>query len=194
MKKSGWLILVAFLGGIFLANLSGKELLTTYGIMNTYFMKQYSYQAVDCDGLFGHVLLERLKGAVFLFLLGKVLPGTVFRVSVEGLAAVVFGFLLVVSITNLGMGGAALTVCGLFPQWIFYGIAFLIFAFYRQEERDLMRGRSFSMENLTKRKSVTQRTYARVVLFMLVLVMLLLGIVTESYLNPLLMEKILKFF
>lgn len=194
MKKSGWLVLVAFLVGILLANLSGKELLTTYGIMNTYFLNQYSCQAIDCDGLFGHVLLERGKSAVFLFLLGNVLPGKLFLVSVECAASALFGFLMVVAITNLGLGGVALILCGLFPQWIFYGAAFLMFAFYRQEERYSMRERRLAAGNLTGGRMTARGAYAGAGIFVLVLVLLMLGVVTESYLNPLFMEKILKFF
>lgn len=194
MRRNGWLVLAAFLGGILLANLSGKELLTTYGIMNTYFLNQYSYQAIDFESLFGHVLLERLKCAVFLFLLGKVLPGKPFTALVECSAVALLGFFMVVAITNVGTGGVGLILCGLFPQWIFYGVAFLMFALYRQDERYLMRERNFRKEIMVGRKHLTGGKYVGAGVFVLVLLLLLLGIVTESYLNPILMEKILKIF
>lgn len=47
MKKEQWMILLAFLVGIVVANLLDKELLTTYGILNEYFLNQYSYQQID---------------------------------------------------------------------------------------------------------------------------------------------------
>ena len=38
MEKEQWTILLAFLAGCILTNLFGKDLLTTYGVLNEYFL------------------------------------------------------------------------------------------------------------------------------------------------------------
>lgn len=190
MKKSGWLVLAAFLAGILLANLTEKELLTTYGILNSYFLNQYSYRVVDCDGLFCHVLFERLKTALILFLLGRMLNGKAFFVFVECFAAAGFGFLMVVAIANLGVRGIAVTLAGMFPQWIFYVAAFLVFLGGRQEAYYGGAGRySGVRENIWGRA-----LSARAGVFVLLTMLLAAGIVTESYINPVLFGKMLKIF
>ena len=120
MKREWWIILLAFLGGIALTNFLGSELLTTYGILNEYFLQQYSYQTVDGSRLFCHVAVVRVQAALFLYVLGRAIDGRVFELLVKGLAAATFGFICVVAIVNLGARGMLVVLCGLFPQWIFY--------------------------------------------------------------------------
>lgn len=183
MRKNGWLILSAFLGGILLANLSKKELLTTYGILNTYFLKQYSYQTVDCNSLFAHVLFERLKAAVMIFLLGKILNGKIFLILMECFVAATFGFLMVVAIVNLGVLGIAVTFAGMFPQWIFYIIALFLYLYSQQvvqypvEQQGKMRLRALSAQAGT---------------FLLLAFLFMIGVLAESYVNPGFFGKVIK--
>ncbi len=80
MKKHGWLVGAAFLAGILLANLIGRETLGVYGLPS-------DYQVADERRLFCYVL------AFWVYLKGKrsgveVLPG------VLGAVLTVFGVLL----------------------------------------------------------------------------------------------------
>ena len=134
MKKEQWSILLAFLVGIVVANLMNQQLLTTYGILNEYFLNQYSYQTVDGNRLFCHIVMERGKAAFTIFLLGQVLKGNVFSVLIKSVTAALFGFLIVVAIANLGMRGIAVCICGLLPQWIFYLAALFLYANGRRQD------------------------------------------------------------
>lgn len=185
MKRNGWLALAAFLAGILLANLSGKELLTTCGILNTYFLEQYAYSVIHYDGLFCHIFVERLKAVIILFMLGKMVKGRVFVIMLECFIAGTFGFLLVVAIANLGLKGIVITLCGLFPQWIFYLAALAMYASFRLNQ-DGLAGYKSSLE--VKTVSVHAGIY------LLFAILIILGIVLESYINPLILKKILKFF
>lgn len=182
MRKNGWLIAAAFLGGILLANLSEKELLTTYGILNTYFLNQYSQHTINLDRLFCHVFFERMKAAFLLIVCGRLVGGAVFFVVVECLCSAAFGYLMVVAIVNLGVRGIAVILCGMFPQWLFYAASLFFYAMGRREERYpvLQEGGLF--------QKVTVRAGALLVPALL----LLLGIVTEGYLNPVFFGKMLK--
>lgn len=183
MKREGWVILLAFLGGIVFANMLEKELLVTYGILNDFFLSQYSYQRIDGNRLFYHVGIERCKAAFIIFLLGRVLNGRAFSVFIKSAVAASFGFLVVVAIVNLGMRGIAVCVLGLFPQWIFYLAALFYYANCRREDEQEW-GKKLRGEDIS--------TYA--VRWGVLALGMLLGIVTESYLNPVLLSYALKIF
>lgn len=183
MKKEGWVILLAFLGGIVFANLLEKELLVTYGILNDYFLSQYSYRMIDGNRLLCHIGIERCKAAFIIFLLGRVLNGRAFSVLIKSAVSATFGFLVVVAIVNLGMRGIAVCICGLFPQWIFYLATLFYYANCRKEEEQEW-GKNMHRGDLS--------TYA--VRWGILALGMLLGIIAESYLNPILLSYMLKIF
>ena len=181
MRRDGWVVMLAFIAGILLANLLQRDLLTTYGILNDYFLRQYSYQAIDGNRLFCQVLLLRGKTAFIIFLLGRVLRGRGYCMLMESLLGVTFGFLAVVSIVNLGVRGIAVLLCGLFPQWIFYLCAlFCHMACVQRREEEAESGRADRLTVCLTRG-------------MLLLLLTALGIVTESYVNPALFGFLVKF-
>lgn len=182
MKREWWVILLAFLGGIVCANLLDKELLVTYGILNDYFLSRYSYHKIDGNRLFCHVLMERCKAAFLIFLLGRVLTGRVFSALIKGGTAATFGFLIVVAIVNLGMRGVVVSVCGLLPQWLFYLAALCYYANCRREEEGSVgRGGAPSGD-----------ISVYIVRWGLLALCMILGILTESYINPILLGYVSK--
>lgn len=183
MRKNGCIVLAAFLIGIFLANLSEKELMTSYGILNTYFLGQYSYRVINYDSLFCHILFERLKAAVLLLLLGKVLEPKWFLTLVESTAALILGFLMSAAIANLGIKGILVTSMGLFPQWIFYLSALFTYALYLKENNYALTGGGNGIKIISVHMGV----------LLILCLLMFAGMITESYLNPVILKKILKF-
>lgn len=183
MKREWWIILLAFLGGIALTNFLGSELLTTYGILNEYFLRQYSYQMVDGNRLFCHVAIERGQAALFLYVLGRAMDGRVFALLVKGLAAAMFGFLSVVAIVNLGARGMLVVLCGLFPQWICYLSALFLYANWRREQGE--NGQYYTGTGGLK---------ATVTVGGILMVCVLVGILAESWINPMLFAWVQKIF
>ncbi len=183
MRKNGWLVLASFLGGILLANLSKKELFTTYGILNTYFLNQYSQHTINCDSLFCHVFLERMKAVCLLAVCGRLIRGPLFAVLVSCLCGATFGYLMVVAIVNLGISGIAVILCGMFPQWLFYLAALAGFAMWQAGGRYPVWKRSGAVKMFT----------ARTGMLLLPLLLVLLGILAESYVNPVFFGSMLRF-
>lgn len=184
MKKKGWMILLAFLAGILLANLSGKELLTNFGILNAYYLEQYTAHGIDCDRLFCIVLLERMKAVLAIVILGKLVRGRNLFFIVESILGAMFGFLLAAAVTNLGLSGMAVMLGAMFPQWLFYQADIFLYTKYRQEIETTVRyGRTEA-----------KKWMASVGVFLMFAITFLLGVLTESYLNPYLLDKILKIF
>lgn len=182
MKRDHLVILIAFFGGILIANLLEKELLKSYGILNDYFLNQYSSQAIDGNRLFCHVLIERGKAAFIIFLLGRVLNGRLFGILMEGGIAATFGFLVVVAIVNLGVRGIVVSLGGLFPQWLFYLAAIFFYVLCRREEESTTRTSSFGDISM----HLARRS--------MILLLLCAGVVAESFINPILFGYLLKIF
>lgn len=182
MKKSRWLVLATFLMGILLANLIDQEMISNYGIWNEYFISQYSFRQIDADRLFCHVFLVRMKALVLMLLCAQLVRGRAFFTGVACVFAGAFGFLLTAAITSLGFRGIVLVIGGLFPQWLLYIAAFFVFAFCMQERSGLMRHGT----GAGKERS------AKVMLLILSALILLAGIVSESYLNPFFLGEIIK--
>ena len=179
MGKEKWVVLASFLGGILLANLLDRQLLVTYGILNDYYLSRYTYQSIDRNQLFCCVWMERCKAAFLIFLLGHALPRRVFPGLLQGVVAAGFGFLAVVAIFNLGMPGIVICLGGLLPQWLFYLAAMAV---YLEERREGLPG------------SIRREWPAYLLRVLLILILFMLGILAESYLNPVLLGYILNFF
>lgn len=184
MKKKEWLILAAFLAGILAANLSGRELLSSYGILNRYYLNQYTGQNIDCDRLFGLVLLERLKAALFVVVLGKMIRGKKLFWTVECFLAMTFGFLMAAAVANLGIVGILILIGGTFPQWLFYQADLFLYA----------ESRAGMEQSARYGKNGKKEAFSYGGMLLIFTVIFLLGVIMESYVNPFLFDKILKIF
>lgn len=183
MAKEQWAIFLSFLVGCVLTNLLGRDILTTYGILNDYFLSQYSYQAIDGNRLFCHILFERSKTAFTIFLLGRVMPGKMFSLLTKSIAAATSGFLITVAIIGLGIRGIPICICGLFPQWLFYAAVLFYYADCRKEAELGWTGNS-------RRGDVSGYLLRGAILF----TGIALGVITECYVNPVLLACVLKIF
>lgn len=177
MKKEQWAILLAFLAGCALTNLLGGDMLKSYGILNTYFLNQYSYRMIDGDRLFCCILMERGRMAVTVFLFGHVLSGSVFCLLAKSIAAAEIGFLLTTAVINLGIRGIPVCLAALLPQWIFYFAVLFYYADCRREDAMGTRGAGYAGfgGGILMRGIILWGGMA-------------LGVVTECYVNPLILS------
>lgn len=120
MKKHGWLVGAAFLAGILLANLIGRETLGVYGLSS-------DYQVADERRLFCYLLLERGKAVFICFLLDRALGTEAFRVIAESIFGVLLGAAVVFAIWNAGIAGILVAVCAGIPHWGCYVLAFWVY-------------------------------------------------------------------
>lgn len=182
MQKEQWVILIAFLIGCVITNYLGKEFLTSYGILNDYFFSQYTYHDIDSNRLFCHILMERGKMAVVVFLFGRVLDGKWFSLCVKSLVAATVGFLMTVAIINLGIRGIPICLVALLPQWLFY-IA-VLFGYANAKRRETKGWDGGYLED----------KYIRVLRGVVLWGGLLIGMLMECYVNPVLLAIVLKIF
>ena len=176
VKWCGYLILAAFFAGIIIANLWGSELLVTYGIFNTYFLNQFASANINYDKLLYEILCIRGKEIAALLILEHFWTAKGVLLLSECLLGVSFGILLVVAIANFGAVGPVSVFCGVFPQWLFYLSGGLLFFFMQIRKEDGRQGKAGEM----------------VAGYLLCLLLFILGILAEVYINPVLCQQILR--
>ncbi len=181
-----YLFFGSFFIGILLANLSGSQKLLDYGVFNTYFLKQFEYSSISYTDLFLYILEARAPVFLLLVLLGITefwYPMHFLFVMWNGGA---LGFLFVSGISNLGIKGILLVILSLVPQYLFYVILYLIL-FFAQQRIHAEGGQASA--GLSRGRWVMYLISSG-----LALALLILGILTETYLNPGIMKNILKIF
>ena len=185
-KKLKYWFFGFFLFGILLANLLGRERLKGFGIFNTYFLQQFEYAKIDEIDLFLYLCRERLLVLGVLMLIGITeycLAAHLVFLSWSGGA---IGFLLVSALSNLGPKGIIMVAVSLLPQYLFYVSAYCLLLEIQlmlQENR-----RAIPASGKMRKRGALLATGG------LTFLLVLFGILTETYVNPNLMKNILKFF
>ena len=161
------LYMAGFLIGIFYANLVERKYMTTNGIFSEYFLSQYIAIDVEAEEYMLYVMKTRLLPLVFLFIAAQ----TKFKKAAVMCCILWTGFssglLIVASVLQLGAKGILLCLIGITPHFVFYIMAYLVILWY-------LGNSPVSTWNRGKT--------AFVVLTMV------LGILTEVYVNPILMK------
>lgn len=167
--------LIFFLIGIVAANFLGVESFQKNGSLTRYFLKQFQYTQIDSHELLWCVCCNRLcifLMLAFLCIMTKEKPVHVLFVAWSGFA---FGYFCVMSISGFGARGLLLCLIALFPQFLFYVPVYLGLVELSVRRREYMAWRG-------------------IVAGILLLLGLVVGILLESYINPIILQKILKFF
>ena len=162
IQKCYMIYFFPFLLGIMIANFLGKDHLLSYGVTSFWNQSVITFQTISYDRFFCIILFERLKGTIFILLLGRVFPKEFVVKVCIALFMLFIGFFITMSMMDRGLKGMFITFLALMPQWIFYLLAF---ALYEREE-----GR--------KR-----------ILFSLFLIFL--GCLSEGYFSPFFLKKVL---
>lgn len=169
---------VSFFLGILWANLLQENSRNRFFMLNEYYLQQFKYAKIDYNDLLLYILENRLPIWILVLLLSFTAAGILTQVFFVGYYGVSFGFLCVIAITNFGWKGFLYMGGFLFPHYFFYLPCYLMFlkVFYRKKEGI----------------SVEQKTLMMQIGMMVLL--LVIGIFVESYVNPPMLLKMLKIF
>lgn len=185
MKKEYWITMFVFLAGIVCANIFGVERLTSYGILNGYFLDKLSATTIHYKELMAQIFLVRFKELLILVVLSFLLKKISVWKGCVWFLLFSLGFLVTASIFNFGWKGMFVVIAVLVPQWICYG--FLLYLLWQGNAK--VNGTAGSHYHYQDRK----KKYGMIAaLYVAAFVLMTLGVVTESYLNPMILKKILK--
>ena len=167
--------LAGFLLGIVGANIFVAEGFQGNGSLTRYFLKQFQYTQIDFYEVLWEVCVNRLGIFLFLLSVGLMRGGKWFYTGFAAWSGFAYGYFCVLSIGAFGSGGLLLCIAALFPQFICYISVYLglVMLCVQQRRKDMWRGLA-----------------ARLVLFLV----LCAGMLLESYINPIILQKMLKIF
>ena len=169
---------VSFFVGILWANCLGDSSKNRFFMLNEYYLQQLKYAKLDYNRLFLYILENRLPLIGALLLLSFTVAGILIQILLVVYFGVSFGFLCVMAITNFGWKGILYIAGFLFPHYIFYIIGYLMFLrmFWKRKEGVTV-----------TQKELVMQTGIFILLFVI-------GLLMESYVNPIFLKKMLKIF
>lgn len=164
-------LVVGFFLGILYENIIARSQGVSVNLFQSYFLEQYAQTEIIAEDYLWYVAQLRLVPFLGICILGclkwkKVLVGTILVWT-----GFLTGVFTVSAVMQLGIKGILVCLAGLLPHMIFYGVAYsvLLIFLYRYPQRQWN----------------TQKT-----IFIIILVFL--GIMTETYLNPFLMRLVVR--
>lgn len=170
-KQFLFFYMLGFFVGIIFANLCIAKINILDSVFNDYFLQQYKDIEVITEEYIFYLVRARIIPFIILFVLSL----TVLR-KMSVIASIVWtgfasGLVLSTAVICRGIKGILLCIISLFPHILFYLPAYIVLMWY-------------SYTYPKTKWSVSKTTFAIVVLF--------LGIITELYINPILLESFVK--
>ncbi|MGN1266942.1 MAG: stage II sporulation protein M [Dorea sp.] len=164
-------LMLGFLSGILYANIFAQEYIISRGIMNEYFLEQYSQIDINAEEYLWYITRVRITPLIFICALGctrlkRIVVGvTVLWTGFSG------GILITSSVMKMGIKGIIFCLMGVIPHFAFYIGAYIIILWYFLQ---------YPQGKWNVSKTIV------------CLLLILLGILLECYVNPVLMKMFIK--
>lgn len=184
IKKKRILIIFmcAFITGIAVQNLFFSDNLNEAGIFSDYFIQKFKYMPIDNKRLFCYILGQRIPFILIIAVLGATLLGSPAMYLYTVWIGISMGIVLSGAAVKFGFLGILLCAVSSFPHYILYILSFVIL---------------FSkISRLSEECSYAgKQIYIEYVLGMItVFILFFAGMMLESYVNPIILKKMLKLF
>lgn len=183
------IFLAGLLAGFLLTNMGKGILLTDTGLFDEATLYRMKYMTVDSSALFCYLLRERLCCILLLAVAVTTYLGRVVcrgAVLWYGLSA---GAFLTALMLRYGIKGVFLAVVGIFPQYLLYVPAFLLFLRWAEHLYRCIYARGAGFD--AGEKGFARRKAGQL---LLVIGLICLGCFLEGYVNPYLLLGYLKIF
>lgn len=173
MHKNLLILLAGVLAGSFLMNQCSDALVAGLGLYDETYINTMETVSIDYVKLLQYVAIQRFRLAfvVGLFMLLKQ-RRWILKILLLG-AGFIVAVLFHAAVMQQGAAGLVLAPATLFPQWIFYGIAFRALLILSENEH------MHTMQNMHIQN------------ILLVLMLLLIGIGTEVLVNPMVIKSVI---
>lgn len=189
-RQISWLYL--FLGGFVLGalimNLWKTAFVRDMDILGTASLSRLKYMEVDNGALLGYVLKERLSVLAGLGLLSATGIGNIAVALYASWMGLTAGLFLSVSVIRYGLKGILLVIAGIMPQCLVLVPAYLMFMGWCCSF-------TFHHWNFGQTSNTGGRYYIKKAAQLLVVIgVVIIGSIIESYVNPILLTSVLKIF
>lgn len=184
------IFLIGVVLGIITMNCGKSLLLENTGLLDEYALYHMKYMTVDSNALFFYVLKTRCKDVAIL----TIMSTTYLGLAVIGAMAFWYGasagMFVSAVVMRYGMKGVLFALTGIFPQYIFYiPAAIMLFLWSERICRSIYFKDSLSIE-----EAGSHLLPRRLMQLVIIAIVVIIGCMLESYVNPFLLSQLLKIF
>lgn len=184
--------LLGFVAGVLALNIGSSFFLDSMGLLDEYTLGRIKYLEINRSNFFIYVLKKRMATLWGLTLLSSALWGVVFLYLFIFWLGACSGILLSAAIVRYGIKGILLIAVGGLPQILIYTPALLgIFGLCRSIWGGLY---ALEAQDISFKLRKKQRIAQWFLQFLFWNIVVIIGAVAESYVNPEFVTKILKIF
>ena len=192
IKNAVRIFFFGIIAGILMILICRKKLQTDITIFNEEWILLMQNTVIDSPALFWYILFERLKVIGFMFLLSTTFAGIIGIYSYVGLWGAGIGVLTGILVLRYGTNGCFMMIVALFPQAILFIPSFLFFFHMCYMVCAKL---YFPHKDLGKYGGTTKvLLFKNLIYIILGLVVVIIGVVLESYVNPRILISFLKKF
>lgn len=186
----GPIFMTGVLAGILMMSFGKRLLLENTGLLDEYSLYHMKYMTIDNSALFYYVLRIRLESVITLVILATTYLGLVVCAGITFWYGLSVGSFVATVMIRYGLRGILFALAGTLPQYVLYVpavIALLVWC-ERLNRRIYFRN---SLFNEGEKGVGGPKCLAQLIVIICVVVM---GCFLESFINPGILEKILKIF
>ncbi|MBQ8879179.1 MAG: stage II sporulation protein M [Lachnospiraceae bacterium] len=188
-----WILIftAGFMAGIMLINFRSNIFIGESGIFNASSLNRLTYLKIDNGTFFRYVTGERLRDYLVLVLLSTTYFGIIASYGAALWQGMMLGMVVTVAVIRFGISGLLLVMTSFFPHQLILlpaGIMMVMWC-YRNCSVLYFGGRNTWIRETKKRFLIRQ-----MMMLLWILVVVIIGCILESYVNPILLEDVVKFF
>ncbi len=184
------IFLAGFLAGILMMNVWKSILLENTGLLDEYTLYHMKYMTVDSSALFYYVLRLRLKTVFTLAILATTYLGLVVCAGASFWYGLSAGAFLSAVMMRYGIKGLLFAFTGVFPQYLLYIPAMVALLLWCE----MLNRNIYFRSSLDTGDEGGIMLPKRLLKLAVILVIVILGCLLESFVNPGMMSGLLKIF
>lgn len=190
-QKWIFLFMAGFMAGIFLINMNSNFFVGEDGIYSTGTINRLKYLEIENSTFFRYVTAGRFKDYLLLGLMSTTYFGIVIAYGVAAFQGMMLGMVITVAVIRFGLKGILLVLSSFFPhQLLLLPAGAMMLIWCCQNCRVLYFDRRTIWNGELKKKYFLRQ----LIMLVWILMVVMIGCILESYVNPMLLMDVVKFF
>lgn len=187
-----YLFLGSFLTGVLIMNMADDMLLGEEGIFSTTSINRLKYIEIDEGSFFRYVLRQRMGGCIVMLVLSTTVLGMIAAYAVVLWQGIMTGMVITAATIRYGIKGILLILGGMFPHQCLLIPAGVMLLGWCLENYSCIHicGKGVAPCFRNKRQQLLHQGLS----LMWILLVLFIGCILESYVNPILICDLVKIF
>ncbi len=179
--------MIGFTIGVAITNIFAQSILLQEGYFSTYSLERLQYVQIDPNKLFFGILQNRFQIVLLIFIMATTIIGIISAHLFAGWYGFSMGVMITVLINRFGLKGSILFAACILPQVIFYVPAFNSLL---NECRDISYILFLPQRSSPYHEHGSTPSFKRIPRILMSLGVVIIGILLESYVNPVVVTKI----